>query len=135
MTEHACVVCQHEDRIPHRPPVCEACRARIASHLREIPDLYARLDPTPSQSGGEKVSGSHNAPVPVHVDVLDLLGEARSGSARVPDSRVPKVCRTEPETITTIFDGQIIRQEIRAYEHVRDTDGNPVVVKAGDQTG
>lgn len=81
--EHACVVCQHNDRIPYRPPVCDACRKRIQSQLREIPDLYARLDPTPTRRRGEKVTRTPEDPAPLNLDVLDLLAEARPGSVAV----------------------------------------------------
>lgn len=73
----ACVVCQK--RQPNRPQVCDGDRLRLAQDLRELPDLYA-LIPTvlaPNGSTGEKVSGSREAPVPVSLDVVDLLGPAR----------------------------------------------------------
>src|SRR5690606_34873509 len=78
-----CVVCQRAGRIPHRPPVCEGCRTKLAGWLREIPALYARLDPQPSKTGGEKVSGSRTPPVPPDLDVVDLTSPARPGSSAV----------------------------------------------------
>jgi hypothetical protein len=59
--------------------VCDSDRQRLARDLRELPDLYALLPSVlaPQDSAGEKVSGSREAPIPVDVDVVDLLGEAR----------------------------------------------------------
>lgn len=39
--EGACVVCAR--RRPYRPLACEACRSRLRSWLRELPDLVAQL--------------------------------------------------------------------------------------------
>lgn len=89
----ACVVCQK--RQPYRPMVCDGDRLRLARDLRELPDLYALLPSVlaPQDSAGEKVSGSREAPIPVDVDVVDLLGDARqpepSAAARVhPDDAI-----------------------------------------------
>ena len=79
--QHSCVVCQR--RIPNRPLVCDGDRQGLDSMLREIPDLFARLDPSPGAGGGPKVSGSREAPVPVSVDVVDLTSPARPGSVAV----------------------------------------------------
>lgn len=73
----ACVVCQK--RQPNRPLVCDGDRLRLARDLRELPDLYALL-PTvlaKADSAGVKVSGSREAPIPVSLDVVDLLSPAR----------------------------------------------------------
>lgn len=73
MTEPlGCIVCQRAGRIPNRPPVCDGDRQALGSMLREIPDLFTRLDPSPAKGGGEKVSGSRVPPVPLNVDVADL---------------------------------------------------------------
>lgn len=79
----ACVVCQKPGRIPNRPPVCDGCRSSLGSMLREIPDLFARLDPRPAKAGTEKVSGSRVPPVPLNLDVTDLAAESRPGSIGV----------------------------------------------------
>lgn len=83
MTDVSCIVCQREGRIPSRPPVCEGCRSALASMLREIPTLYARLDPRPGQSNTERVSGSRVPPVPLNIDVADLTDAARPASIGV----------------------------------------------------
>jgi hypothetical protein len=51
----------------------------MARDLRELPDLYALLPSVlaANGSGGEKVSGSREAPVPVSLTVVDLLATAR----------------------------------------------------------
>lgn len=74
-----CVVCQR--RPPERPTVCEGCRRRIDGHLNEIVDLYALLPAhlERGSSGGEKVSGSREAPIPLALDVLDLSLPLRGG--------------------------------------------------------
>jgi hypothetical protein len=58
---------------------CATCLSRLGFQLREIPGLHALLPSalSPGQTGTERVSGSHEAPVPVDVDVVDLLGAAR----------------------------------------------------------
>lgn len=75
----ACVVCGNPRRIPNRPPVCDGCRARLVSQLRELPELYALLPAVLARPGGsaEKVSGTREAPVPLSLDVVDLLAESR----------------------------------------------------------
>lgn len=78
-----CVVCRHPRRIPNQPPVCDNCRTALISMLGEIPDLFARLDPSPQTSGAEKVSGSREAPIPVAVDVVDLTSPARTAALTI----------------------------------------------------
>lgn len=96
-----CPICQ--TREPHHPLVCDADRAWLPTVLREIVEGYAllavvevipaTLDPEPgwsdpvaetlpagtvwSGSRGAPVTGSREAPVPVPLDVVDLLGPAR----------------------------------------------------------
>jgi len=87
----ACVLCpifhpSGQPRLPHFPPVCDSCRSRLASDLRELPDLYALLPSvmSPGSSGeSTKVSGSRDAPVPPNLDVVDLLLPVRPGSVGV----------------------------------------------------
>lgn len=73
----ACLVCQK--RPPRRPLVCHSDRRRMATWLRELPDLYAVLPSVvqPRQGTAERVAGSREAPIPIDPDVVDLLGNAR----------------------------------------------------------
>lgn len=76
------MVCQK--RPPDRPQVCVGCRARYAGYLRDIPTLVADLagELAGNTSAGRqgRVSGTPEAPVPLSLDVLDLIGPARPGS-------------------------------------------------------
>ena len=76
-----CVVCQR--RRPERPQVCDGCRDRTRAHLRDVVELYALLPAHLERpaGGGEKVSGSREAPVPVQLDVLDLSLPLRGRAA------------------------------------------------------
>lgn len=64
--------------------MCPGCRSRLAGWLREIPDLYADLlardDVLRSSGGFGWVSGTHEAPVPIRVDAVDLTMPARGGT-------------------------------------------------------
>jgi endogenous inhibitor of DNA gyrase (YacG/DUF329 family) len=76
-----CVVCQDPERVPERGQVCEPCRLPLPALLRDIADLHAHLDLTPgSGSTGPRVSGSHEPPLPLRVDALDLTMPARGGT-------------------------------------------------------
>lgn len=74
-----CVACSRRD--PEVGQVCPGCRSRLANWLREIPNLYADLlardDVLRSAGGFGWVSGTHEAPVPIRVDAVDLTLPAR----------------------------------------------------------
>lgn len=78
-----CVVC--EKRQPDRPIVCTGDRLRLARDLRELPDLVALLPAVLGRqdSAGERVSGSREAPVPLELEVVDLLAPARASTRRL----------------------------------------------------
>jgi hypothetical protein len=78
VSERLCVVCQR--RHYERPNVCEPDRAGMPRLLDDIVELYALLPAAlmPGSDGGEKVSGSREAPLPLRVDVLDLTMPART---------------------------------------------------------
>lgn len=118
MTEHLCVTCaqlrQGEPRVYEKANVCDPCRSRLRSLIREIDEYYDKLvdlhtavinagrwtdergdheepvalvlpvGPLRSDGGGQRVSGSKDAPVPVPVDWLDLLLPARTAAIREP---------------------------------------------------
>lgn len=68
-----CVICRR--RFPRDGYVCEGDRTWLHTAMVEIPKLYGRL-PASLAAGGnaaEKVSGSREAPLPLRVDVLDLM--------------------------------------------------------------
>lgn len=77
-----CVACSRRD--PEVGQVCPGCRSRLANWLREIPRLYddllARDDVLRSSGGFGWVSGTHEAPVPIRVDAVDLTLPARGGT-------------------------------------------------------
>jgi hypothetical protein len=88
-------VCQRRDPLPELTPVCGPCRSRLAGQLRDIPQLVEELRSPPEaeaahdlvsvafpaaaiagQSNAPRVQGSREAPIPINVDRLDLLGPA-----------------------------------------------------------
>lgn len=81
--EHRCVTCaqlrQGEPRIYDRANVCEPCRSRLRTLIREIDEHYDGLPAQLARSGGvgQRVSGSREAPLPLRVDPLDLMLPAR----------------------------------------------------------
>lgn len=80
-----CIVCPVHSRKPRAPQwgqACETCRDTMRSGLLELAEQYTLLDAQPSQSGGPKVSGTREAPLPGRLDVLNLVGP---GAANVRD--------------------------------------------------
>jgi hypothetical protein len=76
-----CVV--HQDPAPEveTGQVCTGCIRRIAADLADIPQLYAHITLTPARrAAGPRVTGSHDAPLPLNVDALDLTLPARAGT-------------------------------------------------------
>lgn len=88
-----CVVCQTRDPRPELEPACGPCRSRLTNQLREVPRLCDLLaagpraevardgslvslaaGPVPGLSSSPRVAGSREAPIPIRVDALDLLG-------------------------------------------------------------
>jgi hypothetical protein len=111
-----CPICQR--RPPDRPLVCEPDRAWLARVLREIPDLYAALDPADGamrSSGGPKVSGTTEAPVPVDLELVDLTAPARAGSLlphangamRQQSSVIPRTKTLELHAYAAVWSDQI----------------------------
>lgn len=78
MRAEVCVVCQR--RPPEWSLCCAGCTSRMRDQLAALVDEYARLDATPGSSTGQRVSGTRTAPLPLRVDVLNLVGP---GSAHV----------------------------------------------------
>ncbi len=99
MTEHQCVICQ---RRPYaRAQVCDGCRTWLAGQPGLIAELHAGLDDAlvPATSGGQRVSGSREAPLPLAVDALDLGLPARAGTITDPyDDQVGHV------SVATVLD-------------------------------
>lgn len=75
-TERLCVVCPIFGQQPvhyEEPVTCYSCRARTARLLVSISDQWLALDATPTGGGGERITGSKEAPLGARVDVLDQL--------------------------------------------------------------
>lgn len=90
MTEptYPCVICRRN--LPRYGMVCTACHIRVDDLLGEIADLYATLPEHLERgrvAGGQKVSGSREAPLPLRIDPLDLSMPAREPNP-TPQSRL-----------------------------------------------
>jgi len=59
--------------------LCQACERAVKAALAELPMLVARLhtELAPGSGGGEKVSGSRDAPAPLRVNVSALMQDIR----------------------------------------------------------
>lgn len=81
-TLHAetCVICTR--RPPEWGMVCSGCKVGMRQDLQQLITEYALLDATPGASTSQRVSGTRTAPLPLRVDVLNLVGP---GSAHVTD--------------------------------------------------
>lgn len=87
-----CILCPvyhpaGEPRAPEWPPACNGCRERARRELAEIPEAYARVPAAlmPGSGGGEHVSGTRTPPLPLRVDVLNLLGPGAAWTHREHD--------------------------------------------------
>src|SRR5690348_14470923 len=91
----SCILCASRNPQPGLEPCCGPCRSRLSGQLRDIPILCEELRDPPGagpandlvsvalpaaliagQSSAPRVQGSREAPIPIRVDVLDLLGPA-----------------------------------------------------------
>lgn len=115
----SCILCMAREPLPELKPVCGPCRSRLAGQLRDIPILCDELRDPPGagpandlvsvalpaaliagQSSAPRVQGSREAPIPIRVDVLDLLGPA--------DERTVHDCYGDQighQSAATILDG------------------------------
>lgn len=82
--DKSCPVC-HRRRSDH---ICDPCRERTRLQLTDIPDQYARLTDAlqpGSSPGGTPVSGTRTPPLPLRVDVLNLVARAPAGNGNIHD--------------------------------------------------
>jgi ribosomal protein L37AE/L43A len=68
-----CPVCAKREA--RYPQVCDVCRARLASQLWELSDLYSIASAAliPGSRAGQRVSGSRERGLPLSAGVMDLL--------------------------------------------------------------
>lgn len=87
-----CIVCQLPNRTPERGQVCEPDRARIGRNLRDIGDLYQRIDLQPGRAAaGTRPTGKPGSRMPLAVDPLDLTMPGRVlGLAFIDSESYPK---------------------------------------------
>jgi hypothetical protein len=73
-----CVICQRNP--VEKPYVCPRDRTWLDGVLRDIGELHPQLHDalTPTTSGGERVTGTPEAPLPLAVGPLDLTMPARA---------------------------------------------------------
>ena len=66
--------------------ICYGCRGSVRADLADLPALYARLRRSllPASTGpSQPLTGTREMPLPVRVDVLDLIGRAAPGDGVV----------------------------------------------------
>jgi len=69
-----------------RAHVCDHCRTWLGELLADIATLYAQIPDALTHgtgSGGQRVSGSFEPPLPLRVDILDLTLPANQGARRL----------------------------------------------------
>lgn len=108
--------------------LCHRCFSRMRSSLLELPEIAAWLEENIAAGGpaGEKVTGSREDPIPLRVDITDLIG---------PDSRSFPKGATTPRFLlwdgtTLIADYGSWREAERAWREVMHAHGVPVHVVA-----
>jgi len=91
-----CVCCQHREA--EWPRVCNGDRQRLRDTLRQIVELYAELPAAlePGRGGGPRVSGSREAPLPLRLAALDMLGP---GTPSVSDRFADQVGELPPAVL------------------------------------
>jgi hypothetical protein len=133
-----CAVCGKDgDRA-----VCGRCQQRMAGQLAELPGMARRLAVAlvPGGGGGERVTASREAPLPLRLAALSLTAGG-SDEARcffVPKARVWSTLEDRP-VIDLDADG-LYRETIQPVtvwhrELERDERGRVVMVAADDQAG
>lgn len=81
-----CVLCTRDKR-QDGSQCCAGCQRKLLHQLNDTVDLYAMLPAflaPGSSAGAPKVSGSREAPLPLRLDVLNLLGAAAGGTVHDP---------------------------------------------------
>lgn len=128
-----CVLCRvHDGR------VCESCRVRMAELLSAVPDILRRLPLAmlPGQGGGERVSSTREAPLPLRLAALNL---AAGGSDDARCVFVPRVrVWASGETVAAPTDDDphaTVQVTVWHRALVRDGRGRPVMTLADDQSG
>lgn len=123
----SCILCARRD--PHWGIVCEVCRQIQRDRLDEVLDLWTHELPDEVLTGGGKIN----------LRALDLLIPVPSiHSHRLRDSTrdgvVPHI-RTVRQVVTVEVGGGQRQVVTWARELVRNDDGSPALIPAGDQTG
>lgn len=125
----SCLVCTRHD--PYEGLVCDSDRRRLWDFLGELCDLAPLLPYAlvPGRTArGPRVSVTREAPLPLRLDALNLIGPA--ATATVHDTPIPVV-----RTWTTIH--EINGRQVRLWHRQvqRDEAGQIVTVVSGDQVG
>lgn len=112
-----CVVCTRRDT---HQTVCGGCRLRLSLDLAELPDLHALLPAVVARTDqtGQRVAGTPEAPTPVNIDVLDLLGEPRVGNPTPAARQHPEDLLGEP-SVASVLDSWV-----RDWREIRDVGEN-----------
>lgn len=66
-----CVICRN--RTPHRPSVCEPCRRWLAFDLGTLVAVWQELSAEPGRANTQRISGSRERPLGVHLAALDHM--------------------------------------------------------------
>lgn len=80
--ERLCVLCSVRGRRPvhyERAQACQPCRIWLGETIADIAALYPQLHAmlAPGAAAGQRVTGSREMPLPLNVDILDLVGPTR----------------------------------------------------------
>lgn len=123
----SCTVCARND--PRRGPVCEWCRQRMRDWLDELAALWTHELPEETLTGAGRLN----------LLALDLLIPVPSIHAHrlrdgVTDGLVPHIV-TEQRVVTVEVDGGTRDVVVTERHLVRNGDGSPALVPAGDQQG
>lgn len=117
----ACVVCQLDNRTPERGQVCEPDRARISHNLRDIGDLYQRIDLQPGRAAaGSRPTGKPGSRLPLLVDPLDLTMPGRALSIAIVDSESYPREQQLADQIGHIAVASVLDSWVRDWCEVRD---------------
>lgn len=129
VTAARCTVCRRREA-----PVCDICRHRMLVQLAMIPDLIRELPYAlvPTSGGGERVSATREAPLPVRLDALNLTA---AGNDDTRGAYTPKI--QVSSTVIEVEDESGATTSITVWDRqgVVSDSGYQIMILVDDQTG